>query len=82
MIDRRDFIVRTRDAGRDLADQLIQVLEEQSEMASLGLYEPVEDEVLGGLFARVFRFLHTFILDYHLWADDFGRVVSSAPFVK
>ena len=32
-------------------------------------------EVMGGLFARVFRFLNTFLVDVHLWAVDLGHVV-------
>jgi hypothetical protein len=51
------------------------VLESQRAEARINLYEPVADEVMGGLFARVFRFLQTLVLDYHLWADDLGRVV-------
>ncbi len=70
-----DFIPGFRDCGRRFLDSAIPVLEAQRAEAKVDLYEPVADEVLGGLFARVFRFLQTFVLDYHLWADDLGRVV-------
>lgn len=75
MSERQDFIVGIRNCGRKFLDSAIPVLEAQRAAANLGLYEPVADEVMGGLFARVFRFLQTFLLDYHLWADDIGRVV-------
>ncbi len=75
MTERQDFIVGIRNCGRKFLDSAIPVLEAQCAAANLDLYEPVADEVMGGLFARVFRFLQTFVLDYHLWADDIGRVV-------
>lgn len=75
MSERHDFIAGFRDCGRKFLDSAIPVLEAQRAEANVDLYEPVADEVLGGLFARVFRFLQTFVLDYHLWADDLGRVV-------
>src|SRR5437879_10610113 len=75
MSDRHDFIVEVRDAGRKFLDSAIPVLAAQRAETAVDLYEPVDDEVFGGLFARVFRFLQTFVLDYHLWADDLGRVV-------
>jgi hypothetical protein len=69
------FIVELRSCGRKFLESAIPVLEIQRASATVDLYEPVADEVVGGLFARVFRFLQTFVLDYHLWADDIGRVV-------
>lgn len=75
MRSRHDFIAGVRDCGRKFLDAVIPILEEQRAAAKVNLYEPVADEVLGGLFARVFRFLQTFVLDFHLWADDLGRVV-------
>jgi hypothetical protein len=75
MSARSDVITIFRDSGRKFLDSVIPVLEQQRASANVDLYEPVVDEVLGGLFARVFRFLQTFVLDYHLWADDLGRVV-------
>ncbi len=75
MSERHDFIVHFRDCGRKFLDSAVPVLEAQRNSAKIDLYEPVADEVVGGLFARVFRFLQTFVLDYHLWADDLGRVV-------
>lgn len=75
MSDYLDLIAGLRDCGRKFLDAAIPVLEAQRMEAKVDLYEPVSDEVFGGLFARVFRFLQTFVLDYHLWADDFGRVV-------
>jgi hypothetical protein len=61
--------------GRIFADAVVPILEGQRSEARISLYDPVADEVIGGLFARTFRFLHTFVLDYHLWADDLGRVI-------
>jgi hypothetical protein len=53
----------------------IPLLEAQRDEAKIDLYQPIADEVLGGLFGRVFRFLNTFLLDFHLWAVDLGHVV-------
>jgi hypothetical protein len=75
MSERHAFIVEFRNCGRKFLDSAIPVLEAQRAAAQIDLYEPVADEVVGGLFARVFRFLQTFVLDYHLWADDLGRVI-------
>jgi hypothetical protein len=75
MSDHQAFIVESRNSGRKFLDSAIPVLEAQRTAARIDLYEPVADEVVGGLFARVFRFLQTFVLDYHLWADDLARVV-------
>ncbi len=75
MSERQDFIVGFRNCGRKFLDSAIPVLKAQRAATKVDLYEPVADEVVGGLFARVFRFLQTFVLDYHLWADDLGRVV-------
>jgi hypothetical protein len=75
MSKREDFIVRSRNCGRTFLDAAIPVLEEQRSRSAVDLYEPVGDEVFGGLFARVFRFLQTFVLDYHILADDLGQVV-------
>ena len=70
-----DLISELRQCGRDFLASAIQVLEEQRSAAGVDLYEPVADEVIGGLFARVFRFVQTFVLDYHLWAEDLSAVV-------
>jgi hypothetical protein len=75
MSESHDFIVGFRNCGREFLDSAVPILEAQRGSANVELYEPVADEVIGGLFARVFRFLQTFVLDYHLWADDLGRVV-------
>ena len=64
-----------RNCGRAFADAVVRVLEAQRAEAKVDLYEPVVDEVIGGLFARTFRFLHTFVLDFHLWADDLGQII-------
>jgi hypothetical protein len=53
----------------------IPLLEEQRSQAKLDLYQPVANKVMGGLFVHFFRFLQTFLLDYHLWAEDSGSVV-------
>ncbi len=70
-----DFIMHFRGCGREFLKSAIPKLEAQRAEAKPDLYDPVIDEVLGGLFARVFRFLQTFVVDFHLWADDLGRVV-------
>jgi hypothetical protein len=75
MTERQEMIVKYRLAGRNFLSATVPLLEEQRSLAKVDLYEPVVDEVLGGLFARVFRYLQTFLLDYHLWAGDLGRVV-------
>lgn len=75
MTSREDFIVHYRNCGRKFLDAAIPALEQQRSQARVDLYQPVTDEVLGGLFARVFRFLQTSVLDYHLWADDLGNAV-------
>jgi Family of unknown function (DUF5677) len=75
MDDRQELIVAFRQCGRTFLASAIPLLETQRSDAKVDLYEPVTDEVMGGLFARVFRFLQTFVLDYHLWAEDLGTVV-------
>jgi hypothetical protein len=75
MNERQQLIVRYRQLGRDFLNAAIPLLEAQVKQAKPDLYDPVADEVLGGLFARVFRFLHTILLDYHLWAVDMGSVI-------
>ena len=75
MSDLHDYIVAARECGRNSLDVAVPVLEKQRAEAETDLYEPIVSEVLGGLFARVFRFLQTFVLDYHLWAEDLGPVV-------
>jgi uncharacterized protein DUF5677 len=75
MNERYELIVKYRQAGRNFLQAAIPLLEEQKGQAKIDLYQPVADEVMGGLFARVFRFFQTFLLDYHLWAVDLGPVV-------
>ena len=70
-----DYIVQSRLCGRALLDAAIPILEQQRAEARANLYDPTPDEVIGGLFARTFRFLQTFVLDYHLWAEDLGQVI-------
>src|ERR1700722_14547 len=70
-----DFIRMWRDIGRKFLSEAIPILRDQRQEAKVDLYEPIVDEVLGGLFARTFRFLHVFVLDYHLWLDDLGRAM-------
>jgi hypothetical protein len=57
MSEPHDFIVHFRECGRKFLDSAVPVLEAQRNSAKIDLYEPVADEVVGGLFARVFRFL-------------------------
>ena len=75
MASDRSFIPKFRDSGRKFLNAAIPILEQQRAETAVDLYQPVRDEVLGGLFARVFGFLQTFVLDFHLWADDLGQVV-------
>jgi hypothetical protein len=75
MTERIDYILALRNCGRVFVDTAIPVLEKQQAAAITDLYDPVEDEVIGGLFARIFRFLQTLVLDYHLLAEDLGRSV-------
>jgi len=75
MTERRDFIVTLRNAGRQFLNSAIPVLESQRSQAKVDLYDPVADEVIGGLLARVFRFLQVYLLDFHLWAEDLSAVV-------
>jgi len=75
MSERQELIVKYRQAGRNFLNTAIPLLEAQRDSAKISLYQPIADEVMGGLFARVFRFFQTFSLDYHLWAVDMGRVV-------
>ncbi len=53
----------------------IPVLEAQRNQAQVDLFEPVADEVMGGLFARTFRLLHAIMLDTYLWSVDLSRVI-------
>ena len=73
--ERQELIFKCRQAGRNFLNTAIPLLEAQRDAAKISLYQPIADEVMGGLFARVFRFFQTFLLDYHVWAVDMGRVV-------
>ena len=75
MTERQEMIVKLRHCGRKFLDAAIPLLESQRIQANIDLYEPEADEVLGGLFARVFRYCQTFLLDYHLWSVDLGQAV-------
>lgn len=75
MSDLVSFLSTMRNCGRAFLNSAIPVLEEQQTAAAINLHDPIEDEIIGGLIARIFRFLQTFVLDYHLWAEDLGRSV-------
>jgi hypothetical protein len=64
--ERQVLITKYRQAGRNFLAAEIPLLEAQRDEAKIDLYQPIADEVLGGLFGRVFRFLNTFLLDFHL----------------
>ena len=49
MSERQDFIVGIRNCGRKFLDSAVPVLEAQCAAANQDLYEPVADEVMGGL---------------------------------
>jgi hypothetical protein len=67
--------MKLRQCGRDFIDHATPVLQLQSQNAKSDLYDPTADHVLGGLFARQYRFLQTYVLDFHVWAADLGRVI-------
>jgi hypothetical protein len=69
------LISALRDCGRTFVDKAVPLLEEQRTVLKVDLYNPTADEVINGLFARNFRFFQTFVLDFHLWAEDLGRAV-------
>jgi len=69
------FISSLRDCGRRFVDAAVPLLESQRDHVHLDLHNPIADEIINGLFARNFRFLQTFVLDYHMWADDVGRSI-------
>jgi Family of unknown function (DUF5677) len=71
----QEVIVKHRGAGRNFLNASIPLLEGQRSQAKVDLYQPVADEVVGGLFARVFRYFQTILIDFHLWAEDLGPVV-------
>jgi Family of unknown function (DUF5677) len=75
MTEQQEMIVKYRQAGRKFLAAAIPLLEAQRNEARVDLYQPIADEVMAGLFSRVFRFLQTFLLDFHLWAEDLGHVV-------
>src|SRR6266478_6323479 len=50
MSERHHFIVGFRNCGRKFLDSAIPVLEAQRAVTKVDLYEPVADEVVGGLF--------------------------------
>lgn len=72
---RSELIARLRQCGRDFVDQATPVLKRQRGLAPIDLYDPVADHVVSGLFARQYRFLQTYVLDFHIWAVDMGRIV-------
>lgn len=75
MSEQQEMIVKFRQCGRNFLNAAIPLLEQQRGEAKIDLYQPVADEVLGGLFARVFRYCQTFLLDYHFWAVDVGQII-------
>jgi hypothetical protein len=75
MNEQQSTIIKYQQCGRAFLDAAVPLLKSQRAAAPVDLHEPVADEVVGGLFARIFRFLQSFLLDYHLWADDLGCVV-------
>lgn len=62
--------------GRNTADKLIKVLEIQQDNIVLDIYSKERDEVLNGLFFRVFRFYHSFLISFHFWAADIAEMLS------
>jgi hypothetical protein len=69
-----DFIVGFRNSGRKFLDSAIPVLEMQRDAATVDLYEPAADEVVGGLFARVASFRPSFLIfisGLTIWARSF-----------
>jgi hypothetical protein len=74
MSDHSQDIAKFQQGGRDFIVAAIPLLEAQREMARVDLYQPIADEVIGGLFARVFRLLHVLMVDPNLWSVDLGSV--------
>lgn len=69
-----NFIDEFRSCGRDTADKLIEVLEKQQEEIALDTFSPEKDEVINGLFFRIFRFFHSFRISFHFWAADIAEM--------
>lgn len=69
-----DSIEEFRNYGRNAADKIIAVLESQQEKLDVDIYSRHKDEVLNGLFFRVFRFYHSFLISFHFWAADIGEM--------
>lgn len=70
-----NFIVNLRKLGRKTVDESETVLNRQIKSLDQNIFEPEEDEIINGLFFRIFRFFRTFILDYHLLADDIAQII-------
>lgn len=75
MNKRQEMIVAIRQYGREFLEAAVPLLEGQVTQAKGDLYQPVADEVLGGLLARVFRLLQVMLIGYHLWAEDLSRMI-------
>ena len=69
------LITSLRQCGREFLGSAIPIVSSQAETVHVDLHDPLVDEVVGGLFARVFRFLQTMVLDYHLLSQDLGQAV-------
>lgn len=69
-----DVIDEFRNCGRDAADKIIAVLESQQEKIEIDTYSRHKDEVVNGLFFRVFRFYHSFLISFHFWAADISEM--------
>lgn len=70
-----DFIEEFRNYGRNTADSIIEILETQQEKIDLDTYSREKDEVVNGLFFRIFRFYHSFLIDFHFWASDVAEIM-------
>jgi len=62
MSNRHEFIAAFRDCGREFLDSIIPVLESQRAEATINLYDPVADEVMGGLFSGCSAFCRRLFL--------------------
>jgi hypothetical protein len=70
-----DLVTAVRDAGRDFVDRAKPIVQGQRLTAKFDPYDATADEVIGGLFARMFRLLQVFVLDFHVWADDLAKCI-------
>ncbi len=62
--------------GRIMIDDVLEIIRNQVDNQQVNIYEPEENEVINGLFFRVLRFYHSYVISFHFWAEDMHRIIT------